>query len=82
MEKFVAASKFAFSIALIVMAASIYNFTQEARQLRLELPTLLAQVDSTAQKITPVIQEIKISKKLCLKFWLKVKSTRDSFQKS
>ncbi|WP_242456560.1 hypothetical protein [Vibrio mediterranei] len=59
MEKFMAASKFAFSIALIVMAASIYNFTQEARQLRLELPTLLAQVDSTAQKITPVIQEIK-----------------------
>lgn len=59
MDKLIAASKFAFSLALVILAFSIYSFTQEAKQLRQELPSLLAQIDTTAQRITPVIEEIK-----------------------
>ena len=58
MDKLIALSRLLFALALIALAASIYSFTQEARQLRTELPALLAQVDTTAQRITPVIEEI------------------------
>ncbi|MFA0086955.1 hypothetical protein ACE1OE_09060 [Vibrio sp. E150_011] len=58
MEKITALSRILFAIALVALAASIYTFTQEARQLRTELPALLAQVDTTAQRITPVVEQI------------------------
>ncbi|MCL9776884.1 coiled-coil domain-containing protein [Vibrio methylphosphonaticus] len=58
MDKLIALSRLLFAFALIALAAAIYSFTQEAKQLRTELPALLAQVDTTAQRITPVIAEI------------------------
>jgi surface antigen/archaellum component FlaC len=59
MEKIVAASRVLLAIAILALAWSIYTFTLEAKQVRVELPTLLTQIDQTAQRITPVVEEVQ-----------------------
>lgn len=59
MEKILAATRFVFAIAIMALAWSIYSFTMEAKQVRTELPSLLTQIDQTAQRITPVIEEVQ-----------------------
>ncbi|GMQ48184.1 hypothetical protein [Vibrio sp. 10N] len=59
MEKVIVASRALLALAIFALAWSIYTFTLEAKQVRVELPSLLTQIDQTAQRITPVVEEVQ-----------------------
>ncbi|WP_220720609.1 hypothetical protein [Agarivorans litoreus] len=46
------------ALGLFTLAAAIVFFTLELRQLRIQLPSMLEQVDSTAQRVDPIVAQI------------------------
>ncbi len=58
MTSLIKAIKLLSGLGLIALAIALTLFTLELKQLRTELPQLLAQVDQTAQRVAPVIDEI------------------------
>lgn len=58
MDVFARVIKLLTAIGLLALAGAIVLFSLEVQQLRLQLPLLLKQVDETAQRVSPIIDEI------------------------
>ncbi|MGY5450198.1 hypothetical protein ACVFI8_04555 [Agarivorans sp. MS3-6] len=58
MEGLLRVARILTSLGLFVLAAAIVFFTLELRHFREQLPAMLQQVDSTAQRVDPIMTEI------------------------
>ena len=58
MDTFVRFIKLLTALGLLALAAAIVFFASEIRQFRQQLPALLEQIDDTAQRVSPIINEV------------------------
>ncbi|BEU04295.1 hypothetical protein OAG1_30950 [Agarivorans sp. OAG1] len=58
MEGFLRFVRILTALGLFALAAAIVFFTLELRQVRTQLPSMLEQVDSTAQRVDPIVAQI------------------------
>lgn len=58
MEGFLRMVRVLTALGLFALTAAIVFFTLELRQVRLQLPSMLEQVDSTAQRVDPIVAQV------------------------
>ncbi|WP_221076353.1 hypothetical protein [Agarivorans aestuarii] len=58
MEGFLRMVRVLTALGLFALTAAILFFTLELRQVRLQLPSMLEQVDSTAQRVDPIVAQV------------------------